>query len=82
MAFDLDDDELKATRRLYGLDKERGVKNMDKKCDKCKYFYDLCDTSEFCTVCSQGVCYMCMRNGETCNLFEEGDVPKGKKRGE
>lgn len=55
---------------------------MEKSCDKCKYFYDLGDVSEFCTTCSQGVCYMCMRNGKTCPLFEEGDVPIGKTRGE
>lgn len=55
----------------------------EKSCYQCKYFYDLHEgMGEFCTHCSQGVCYMCMEYGKTCPFFEKGDVPDGKIRGQ
>lgn len=64
-------------------DKELKRKLSKKDCDTCKHFYDLSDYGDIHTLCHQKVCYMCMTcNYKECPLYEEGDVPEGKIRGE
>ena len=45
--MDLDDDELKATRRLYGLDKERKENSMISKKEFVEIIDDLRETNDF-----------------------------------
>lgn len=53
----------------------------EQSCDTCKHYHSLMDIGDIHTLCSKGVCYMCVYDGEDCDLYDEGDVPEGKTRG-
>lgn len=76
--------ELKKSIDIENTLQEQNInEKTEQSCDTCKHFYDLSDYGDIHTLCHQKVCYMCMTcNYKECPLYEEGDVPEGKIRGE
>lgn len=75
--------ELKKSIDIENTLQEQNInEKTEQSCDTCKHYHSLMDVRDIHTICFKGVCYMCVDDGKDCDLYEEGDVPEGKIRGE